>query len=135
VSRNKAAKKPGIWQVRLKPPLKRMLRLKTALTNKITEDNIQGSPDLIVEVISEGTEVKDRREKKNLYEKFGVKEYILVFPEREYVERYCLKKGKYGSPEIFNWDEILKLTVFEFEINLWEIFEKEKPKPAKPEPN
>jgi Uma2 family endonuclease len=98
VSRNKAAKKPGIWQVRLKPPLKRMLRLKTALTNKITEDNIQGSPDLIVEVISAGTEVKDRREKKNLYEKFGEKEYILVFPEREYAERYCLKKGKFRSP-------------------------------------
>jgi len=98
VSRNKAAKKPGIWQVRLKPPLKRMLRLKTALTNKITEDNIQGSPDLIVEVISEGSEVKDRREKKNLYEKFGVTEYILVFPEREYAERYYLKKEKFRSP-------------------------------------
>ena len=75
-----------------------MLRLKAALTNKITEDNIQGSPDLIVEVISAGTEVKDRREKKNLYEKFGEKEYILVFPEREYAERYCLKKGKIQIP-------------------------------------
>jgi Uma2 family endonuclease len=63
--------------------------------SKITEDSIQGSPDLIVEVISKGAEVKDRREKKNLYEKFGVKEYILVFPEREYLERYCLKKGKF----------------------------------------
>jgi Uma2 family endonuclease len=103
--------------------------------SKITENNIQGPPDLIVEVVSKGTEVKDRREKKNLYERFGVKEYILIFPEREYVERYCLKKGKYGSSEIFNWDENLKITVFEFEINLWEIFEKEKPKPAKPEPN
>jgi Uma2 family endonuclease len=103
--------------------------------SKITENNIQGPPDLIVEVVSKGTEVKDRREKKNLYERFGVKEYILVFPEREYVERYCLEEGKFGSPEIINWDEILRLTVFEFEINLWEIFEKEKPKPAKPEPN
>ena len=64
----------------------------------LTEDNIQGSPDLIVEVISKGTEVKDRREKKNLYEKFGVREYILVFPEREYEERYCLKKGKFRFP-------------------------------------
>jgi Uma2 family endonuclease len=95
--------------------------------SKITENNIQGPPDLIVEVVSKGTEVKDRREKKNLYERFGVKEYILVFPEREYVERYCLEEGKFGSPEIINWDEILRLTVFEFEINLWEIFEKEKP--------
>ncbi len=95
--------------------------------SKITENNIQGPPDLIVEVVSKGTEVKDRREKKNLYERYGVKEYILVFPEREYVERYCLEEGKFGSPEIINWDEILRLTVFEFEINLWEIFEKEKP--------
>jgi len=96
--------------------------------SKITEDNIQGAPDLIIEVVSPGTELKDRREKKNLYERFGVREYILVFPEREYVERYCLKEGNYGGPEIFNWDEVLKLTVFEIEINLWEIFEKEKEK-------
>ena len=94
--------------------------------SKITEDNIKGAPDLIAEVISESTEVKDRREKKNLYERFGVREYILVFPEREYVERYCLKEGKYGGPEIFNWDEVLKLTVFALDIHLWEIFEKEK---------
>lgn len=95
--------------------------------NKITADNIQGAPDLVAEVLSEGTEVKDRREKKSLYERFGVKEYILLVPEREYAERYLLLEGKYGSPEIFNWDEILKLSVFDFEINLWEIFEKEKP--------
>ena len=94
---------------------------------KITEENIQGAPDLIIEVVSPGTEVKDRREKKNLYERFGVREYILVFPEREYVERYGLQEGKYHGPEIFNWDETMNLTVFEFELNLWEIFEKEKP--------
>jgi len=28
--------------------------------SKITENNIQGTPDLIVEVVSDGTEVKDR---------------------------------------------------------------------------
>jgi len=96
---------------------------------KITEDNIQGPPDLIIEVASSSTEVKDRREKKNLYERTGVKEYLIVFPEREYVERYCLKEGRYSSPEIFNWDEVLKLTTFEIQINLWEIFEKEKEGP------
>lgn len=94
--------------------------------SKVTEDNIQGTPDLIIEVVSPGTEVKDRREKKDIYERFGVKEYIIVFPEREYVERYCLKENKYGSSEIFNWDEVLNLSTFEIEINLCEIFEKEK---------
>ena len=91
---------------------------------KITEDNVQGAPDLIVEVVSPGTEVKDRREKKRLYEKSGVKEYLIVFPEREYVEQYVLEAGKYGAPEIFNWDEVLKLRIFPNEIKLAEIFEK-----------
>jgi Uma2 family endonuclease len=95
--------------------------------NKITEENVRGAPDLIIEVVSPSTEVKDRREKKNLYERFGVREYILVFPEREYAERYYFNEGKYSAPEIFNWDETLKLTVFEFELNLWEVFERAKP--------
>ena len=91
---------------------------------KITDDNIQGAPDLIIEVASPATELKDRREKKNTYEKFGVKEDIIVFPEREYVERYCLRDDRFGVPEIFNWDEVLRLCFFEIEINLREIFDK-----------
>ncbi len=94
---------------------------------KITEDNIKGAPDLIVEITSPTTELKDRREKKALYEKFGVREYIIVFPEREYLERYILKNKKYGPPEIFNWDETLKLRTFRIEIKLHEVFEKELP--------
>ena len=92
---------------------------------KITEDNIQGAPDLVIEITSPATELKDRREKKALYERFGVKEYIIVFPDREYLERYVLKNKKYGPPEIFNWDEPLKLRTFRMELKLWEVFEKE----------
>jgi Uma2 family endonuclease len=100
---------------------------------KITPDNVQGAPDLIVEVVSPSTEVKDRREKLRLYERFGVKEYLIVFPEREYVERYVLKAGRYGSPEIFTWDERLTLTLFPMEVVLSEIFEKEPEKQSGPE--
>lgn len=94
--------------------------------NKITENNIQGNPDLIIEVLSPGTELKDRREKKKIYEKFGVKEYIIAYPEQEYVERFFLEGGRYGTSGIFNWDETLSLYAFDVEINLWEIFEREK---------
>jgi Uma2 family endonuclease len=96
--------------------------------DKVTEDNIKGAPDFIIEIVSKSTELKDKREKKNLYEKFGVKEYIIIFPEREYLERYVLENNKYGAPDIFNWDETLKLKTFDIEIDLWEIFEKELPK-------
>ncbi len=94
---------------------------------KITEDNIQGAPDLVIEITSPNTEIKDRREKKALYERFGVKEYIIVFPEREYLERYVLKNKKYGSPEIYNWNETLKLRTFRIQLRLWEVFEKQLP--------
>jgi len=101
--------------------------------SKIGERAITGAPDLVIEVVSPATEVKDRREKKAVYEKFGVGEYILVFPEREYADRYLLEEGKYGAPEIVNWDEALKVVTLGMEIELWEIFEKEKPQEEEPE--
>ncbi len=96
-------------------------------TAKIGEQAVNGVPDLVIEVVSPATEVKDRREKKAVYERFGVAEYILVFPEREYVERYRLEEGRYGAPEIVNWDETIKIVTLGTDMRLWEIFEKEKP--------
>jgi Uma2 family endonuclease len=96
--------------------------------NKMTGANIQGAPDLVVEVLSPSTSLKDKREKKALYERFGVREYLLVSPEDALVERYSLVDGKYTISDILNWDEKLRLSAFpELEINLWEIFDKELP--------
>ncbi len=48
----------------------------------INEDsNIQGVPDLIIEVLSSGNSDHDLKKKKLLYEKFGVKEYWIVDPK------------------------------------------------------
>jgi Uma2 family endonuclease len=91
-------------------------------------DYVVDVPDVIIEIISKSTAYKDTKIKKDLYEKFGVNEYILIFPELEIVERYVLENKKYLSPERFNWDETLKLKTFDIEIYLWEIFEKELPK-------
>jgi Uma2 family endonuclease len=92
--------------------------------NKKT-DYIFEIPALIIEIVSPSTELKDKREKFHLYERFGVKEYIIIYPEREYIERYILKRGKYGAPEIFNWDETLNMKTFDLEISLWEVFDKD----------
>lgn len=97
--------------------------------DKITEPNIQGAPDLIIEVISPNTALKDKREKKALYERYGVREYIILDPTDQYVERFVLEEGSvYGKGEIFGPKEILNLVSLEgIEIPLWEVFEVEGP--------
>ena len=100
---------------------------------KITEANIQSAPDMIAEVISPVTALKDKREKKALYEKYGVKEYIIVDPTEQYVERFLLgEDGLYGKGDVFGPKEVLHLVALEnIEIPLWEVFEVEAPEEQK----
>ena len=95
--------------------------------SKITEANIKGAPDLIIEVLSPSTSLKDRREKKWLYGQHGVTEYIIVSPMDETAERFFLETGtKYGESDIFGWHESFASRIFPdliFELRV--IFEKE----------
>jgi Uma2 family endonuclease len=94
---------------------------------KITDACIQGAPDVVVEILSPATGRKDRREKRVLYERFGVREYIVLDPLNETVERLVLSDGRYGQPDVFGWDETMTFHVFpELELKLWEVFEKER---------
>ena len=52
----------------------------------VTEANIQGAPDLVVEILSPGTATYDRGYKQALYSRHGVREYWLVDPDTETVE-------------------------------------------------
>ncbi|MCL2772288.1 MAG: Uma2 family endonuclease [Oscillospiraceae bacterium] len=64
--------------------------------SKITAKNIEGAPDLVVEVLSKYNADHDRITKMSLYEKFGVKEYwIINIPNKE-VEVYLLTDGKFA---------------------------------------
>ena len=44
----------------------------------VAHNNVQGAPDLVIEVLSEGTRRKDRTVKRRLYEQHGVREIWLV---------------------------------------------------------
>lgn len=93
--------------------------------DKITEKNIQGAPDLVIEVLSPSNNVKDRRDKKWLYERHGVREYILISPMEENAERYWLVEGRYGAPDVFAWNETFASLLFpDLLFDLQDIFEK-----------
>jgi hypothetical protein len=59
----------------------------------ITKNVIQ--PDVLVEVLSPGNKDYDLITKKNLYEKFGVKEYWIVDPETKFVLGFALNENAY----------------------------------------
>ena len=92
---------------------------------KITSANIRGGPDVVFEVLSPSTILKDRREKKRSYERCGVPEYVLLHPHPRYVEHYILETdGLYGREETLGPEEILTLvTLNGLRIDLKEVFE------------
>jgi len=63
----------------------------------ITEKNLQGVPDLLVEILSPTTATIDRRVKHSLYERVGVPEYWIVDPERNSVQVFRLSGGRYAE--------------------------------------
>lgn len=81
---------------------------------KITKKNIQGAPDLIIEILSPSTSKRDRWTKKQLYERNGVKEYIIVDGEGAFSEQYILQKnGKFQEAVVIDFDEPLQIKTAE----------------------
>ncbi len=86
-----------------------------------TEGIIIGAPDLVLEIISRGSIKRDRKTKKDLYERFGIPEYWLV-DQNGGVEIYVLENGVY---KLHNWLEEGKITskiLNGFELDLKDIF-------------
>ncbi|MFP3939024.1 MAG: Uma2 family endonuclease [Acidobacteriota bacterium] len=56
--------------------------------DRLTEANVRGAPDLVVEIVSESTRKTDEITKRHLYERYGVPEYWIVDPVLESVKVY-----------------------------------------------
>lgn len=85
----------------------------------IIQDWIQGAPDLIIEIISPGTKKMDRSEKKEVYGKYGVKEYWLIDPENKTLEFFENIDGKMVSEKKLKTGEVMESKIlkgFRFEI-------------------
>ena len=74
----------------------------------IGEKNIQGAPDLVIEILSESSVYNDLKKKKKVYESGGVQEYWIVDPNDQTIEIYVLKGGKYVLEKEFVKTETLQ---------------------------
>ena len=92
---------------------------------KIIELNgpVWGAPDLIVEIISEGTAKNDRIHKKALYERCGVAEYWIVDPATKSIEIYTLDNQRYILLDMFEIEGKMKSVLFsDLDLDVKDVF-------------
>jgi Uma2 family endonuclease len=70
---------------------------------------IEGPPDLVVEILSPSTAVKDITRKRWAYEAAGVPEYLLVDPGDRVGMLLSLEKGRYEEVARLEWGAVLSL--------------------------
>jgi Uma2 family endonuclease len=89
----------------------------------IIKDRVEGAPDLVIEILSPSNAYYDLRQKKNIYEKYGVKEYIIVDPIEQSAELYALKNGTYYLHQKAQNNEHLNSVLLQgFSIDLSKLF-------------
>ncbi len=59
----------------------------------LIKDRIEGAPDLIIEILSPSNAYYDLRQKKDIYQQYGVKEYIIIDPIALNGELYVLQNS------------------------------------------
>ena len=89
----------------------------------ITEDNVQGAPDLVVEIRSPSTARQDWTVKRELYARHGVREYWLVDPEAATVAVLLREEDELKVAAVFGQGDTLAATAMEgFTLSLSGVF-------------
>jgi Uma2 family endonuclease len=80
--------------------------------DQISKNGCHGAPNLIIEVLSPSTALKDFNEKFNLYQKYGVQEYWIVDPGNRTVHVYSLHDGSYQVRHLYTEQEMIQSVAF-----------------------
>lgn len=80
-------------------------------------------PCLVCEVLSPSTALRDKGVKKELYECFGIKNYLIVDPLNRFVENYILKEGKLHYEKCYGAEDKLYLECLDTEVDMEQFFE------------
>ena len=89
----------------------------------ITRANIQGAPDLLIEILSPSTGRRDRTTKRDLYARHGVGEYWIADPEAQTVVVMFLKDGAFETVGEYGIEDTLTSPTLEgFSVRLDSVF-------------
>ena len=88
----------------------------------ITDNNISGAPDLVVEILSPSTADRDRELKLRLYARHGVREYWIVDPDERTVQVMSLGTGGYDAARTYMSGQLSSSLLPGLNITVGEIF-------------
>jgi Uma2 family endonuclease len=91
----------------------------------LTDQNVRGAPDLLVEILSSGTRKTDEMVKRKVYERYGVAEYWVIDPELDAIKIYRREGDAFVRAADLNAEHGDTLTtplLPQFSIGLGEVF-------------
>lgn len=92
--------------------------------SKLDDRGCIGAPDIVVEILSPGNNAKELKNKYEVYEESGVKEYWVVSPQDNTFIIYTLINGKYDASRLMVAGDVVTSSVLDgFSLNLTELFE------------
>ncbi len=90
-----------------------LMYISAGRTDIIAENNVVEAPDLVIEILSEGTKTIDRTSKKTLYEQNGAREYWIVDPTEKTIDQFILQEDIFELAGTFNSSQSLTSPVLE----------------------
>jgi Uma2 family endonuclease len=93
--------------------------------DKLDDRGCLGSPDLVIEILSPGNSSKEMRDKKQLYEECGVREYLIFDAEHETVFQFYLTESNIYSPATIyvSQETVTSVVLPELQMDLTEVFQ------------
>jgi Uma2 family endonuclease len=100
-----------------------LLFISPAREHTLTDANVRGAPDLVIEILSPSTADRDLGYKHDLYGRHGVLEYWVVDPMAETVAVHRQRDGRLELAETFGRGDTLQTALLEgLQLKLDDIF-------------
>lgn len=90
---------------------------------KLDKRGCLGAPDIVVEILSPGNNQKELRNKYDIYQEHGVKEYWIISPQDKTFLKYTLVNGKYEALRLMTVGDVVETAILPgFTLDLETVF-------------
>lgn len=90
----------------------------TRWDNTEDNDNLRGSPEVVIEILSPSNTIREMQEKASLCLSTGSVEFWIVDPDRQTVSVI----GRSGEPKLYRRGDVIPMPIFGTELRVADLF-------------